>query len=243
MRTITLIRHSQASFGAENYDKLSDLGLAQCDLIGNAFKERNFPTSEEEVRVVWGGQERHKETMEGVLKFWPYQGPVLKEERLGEFDHMDIIFKGEEGFKPKAKIGIKLLFSRNKDQTIERTFLKTLTRWVSGDFENEYKEPFSKFHKRTWEGLIEASDKFKDKKSIFIFTSGGVIASILLKVLKIEKENFIPLVWSLYNGSLTQLKIRPNLKKELSYEGDFFLSSFNEHHHMLGKGSEFLTNK
>ena len=79
MRTITLIRHSQASFGAENYDKLSDLGLAQCDLIGKAFIERNFPTSEEEVSVIWGGQERHKETMEGVLKFWPYNGAVVKE--------------------------------------------------------------------------------------------------------------------------------------------------------------------
>ena len=243
MRTITLIRHSQASFGAENYDKLSDLGLAQCDLIGNAFKERHFPTSEEEASVIWGGQERHKETMEGVLKFWPYKGPLYKEDRLREFDHMDIIFKGEDGFKPRAKMGIKLLFSKNKDKTIEKTFLKTLTRWVSGSFEQDYNEPFSKFHKRSWEGLIDSNEKFKDRKNIFIFTSGGVIASILLKVLNIEKENFIPLVWSLYNGSLTQLTVRPSLKEELSYEGSFFLSSLNEHHHMIEKGSEFLTNK
>ena len=243
MRTITLIRHSQASFGAENYDKLSDLGLAQCDLIGKAFIERNFPTSEEEVSVIWGGQERHKETMEGVLKFWPYNGAVVKEERLSEFDHMDIIFKGEDGFKPKAKMGIKLLFSKNKDKTIEKTFLKALSRWVSGDFEKDYKEPFSKFHKRSWEGIVETAEKFEEKKNIFVFTSGGVIASILLKVLNIKKENFIPLVWSLYNGSLTQLTIRPSLKEELSYEGTFFLSSLNEHHHMLGNGQEFLTNK
>ena len=243
MGTITLVRHSQASFGDEDYDKLSELGLAQSGVIGEAFKERGFPTSEELTAVVWGGQRRHKETMDGVLKLWPYGGSTLEEKRFGEFDHMDIIFKGEDGFKPKAKMGIKLLFSKNKDKTIEKTFLKTLSRWVSGDFEEDYKEPFSKFHKRSWEGLVETTEKFKEKKNIFIFTSGGVIASILLKVLNIKKENFIPLVWSLYNGSLTQLTIRPTLKKDLSHEGTFFLSSLNEHHHMLGSGQEFLTNK
>ena len=147
MRTITLIRHSQASFGEENYDKLSDLGLAQSELIGEAFRERNFSTDEASTMVFWGGQERHRETMEGVLKIWPYNGPTIKDDRLSEFNHMDIIFKGEDGFKPKAKMGVKLLFSRNKDKTIEKVFLKTLTRWVSGEFDRDYKEPFSLFKK------------------------------------------------------------------------------------------------
>jgi len=243
MRTITLIRHSQASFGKENYDKLSDLGLAQSELIGEAFKERDFSTDEKSTILIWGGQERHRETMEGVLKLWSYNGPTFKEERLSEFNHMDIIFKGEDGLKPKAKIGVKLLFSKNKDKTIEKIFLKTLSRWVSGEFDVDYKEPFSQFQKRCWEGLIDIVDQNEDKKDIFIFTSGGVIASILLKVLNIDKKEFIPLVWSQFNGSLNQLTIRPTLKKELSHEGRFFVSSLNEHHHLTQKGSEFLTHK
>ena len=61
MRTITLIRHSQASFGEENYDKLSDLGLAQSELIGEAsgrgifllMKRRPWCFGEAEARKRW----------------------------------------------------------------------------------------------------------------------------------------------------------------------------------------------
>ena len=39
MATIYLVRHGQASFGAENYDKLSDLGCRQAQVTGAYFRD------------------------------------------------------------------------------------------------------------------------------------------------------------------------------------------------------------
>ena len=42
MSELILIRHAQASFGEENYDKLSDLGHKQARLLGGFFKEKDL---------------------------------------------------------------------------------------------------------------------------------------------------------------------------------------------------------
>ncbi len=39
MATIYLIRHGQASFGAEDYDKLSELGCRQATVVGEYFRD------------------------------------------------------------------------------------------------------------------------------------------------------------------------------------------------------------
>ena len=42
MATIYLVRHGQASFGAENYDKLSDLGCRQATVVGEYFRDQGI---------------------------------------------------------------------------------------------------------------------------------------------------------------------------------------------------------
>ena len=40
MGMLYLVRHGQASFGAANYDQLSDLGQRQCQRLGKYFRDR-----------------------------------------------------------------------------------------------------------------------------------------------------------------------------------------------------------
>ena len=42
MAEIYFVRHGQASFGAEDYDKLSLVGHRQTELLGSRFKEIGF---------------------------------------------------------------------------------------------------------------------------------------------------------------------------------------------------------
>ena len=42
MTTIHLVRHGQASFGKEDYDNLSEIGLKQAFLLGQHFKNLNL---------------------------------------------------------------------------------------------------------------------------------------------------------------------------------------------------------
>ena len=62
MSELYLVRHAQASFGATNYDQLSDLGHQQSRWLGEHFAMRgvNFDT------FVVGDMQRHHQTMDGI---------------------------------------------------------------------------------------------------------------------------------------------------------------------------------
>jgi len=63
MSELFLIRHAQASFGSENYDKLSELGHHQSSLLGEYFKQRNISFD----HAVTGNMLRHRETAQGIV--------------------------------------------------------------------------------------------------------------------------------------------------------------------------------
>ncbi|MBT8142171.1 MAG: histidine phosphatase family protein, partial [Gammaproteobacteria bacterium] len=64
MAELYLIRHAQASFGAANYDKLSELGHQQSHWLGEHLARHAFDFD----TVVLGDMVRHRETLEGLHK-------------------------------------------------------------------------------------------------------------------------------------------------------------------------------
>ena len=64
MGTIYLVRHGQASFGADDYDQLSDLGRRQSVRLGEYFLEKGIHFDV----LMAGTLRRHKQTMEGILQ-------------------------------------------------------------------------------------------------------------------------------------------------------------------------------
>ena len=64
MAEIILVRHGQASFGKANYDKLSELGAQQAQLLGEFWGRQGFAFD-----AMWrGDMVRHEETASGILK-------------------------------------------------------------------------------------------------------------------------------------------------------------------------------
>jgi phosphohistidine phosphatase SixA len=57
-----LVRHAQASFGTDDYDRLSDLGHQQSRWLGDYFAQRGLVFD----RVVTGTLRRHRETLSGL---------------------------------------------------------------------------------------------------------------------------------------------------------------------------------
>ena len=55
MGILLLVRHGQASWGAENYDQLSEIGWEQGRILGRALAERGIQPD----LVVSGGMQRH----------------------------------------------------------------------------------------------------------------------------------------------------------------------------------------
>ena len=64
MATLYLVRHGQASFGADDYDQLSDLGHRQSRLLGEYLADRGVRPA----RVMTGSLRRQRQTWQGMAE-------------------------------------------------------------------------------------------------------------------------------------------------------------------------------
>ena len=64
MGTLYLVRHGQASFGAADYDNLSELGHRQAVRLGEYWRERGMRFD----AVITGTLKRHRQTWEGIAE-------------------------------------------------------------------------------------------------------------------------------------------------------------------------------
>lgn len=81
MTEIVFVRHGQASFGADDYDKLSPLGWEQSRWLGAHLAELGLTFD----AVVTGAMRRHRETAAGVAETPGYPTPI-ETPALNEFD-------------------------------------------------------------------------------------------------------------------------------------------------------------
>ncbi len=90
MGQIYLVRHGQASFGKENYDQLSDLGMEQGRLLGKWFADCGVQFDQ----VVTGDMERHRQTAEACLAQLPQAYPAsgwVTDAGFNEYDHREVL--------------------------------------------------------------------------------------------------------------------------------------------------------
>jgi broad specificity phosphatase PhoE len=87
MAQLYLVRHGQASFGAADYDKLSDIGHKQSLLLGQYFAQRDIAFDS----VVTGDMRRHKETAAGIQKGGESDIPTFIDAGWNEFDFNAVV--------------------------------------------------------------------------------------------------------------------------------------------------------
>lgn len=87
MSVVLLVRHGQASFGTDDYDRLSALGKAQSRALGVELSERCI----EPARIVTGGLRRQQETALQLIEGagWGAQPDV--DTGWDEFDASEVI--------------------------------------------------------------------------------------------------------------------------------------------------------
>ena len=82
MAELILVRHGQASFGADDYDKLSDLGWRQSRWLGEYLAARGTRFD----RVIRGSLRRHTETLDGIGEGMGKPLDGREDARLNEYD-------------------------------------------------------------------------------------------------------------------------------------------------------------
>ena len=140
MGVILLVRHGQASWGAADYDNLSEIGHAQARITGEALAARGLVPDQ----VVGGTMRRHRQTAEGVLAAAGWNAEIATDEGWNEFDHVQML---EVHGAPEGGDG------QLTRQEFDAWFDAATERWTSGSYDKDYDEPFFGFTSRVESAL------------------------------------------------------------------------------------------
>lgn len=208
VRRAVLIRHGQASFGAEDYDKLSALGEQQSRELGLWFKR----TGQRPDLVVVGSMQRHQRTAALCIEAAGVTAPQLVLEQLDELDHVEIVARHRPDFASFDAMRAELAASADPHRAFQQLFAAAIARWTSGAHDDEYARSWPAFRERVLHGLQALAAH--EAGTIWVFTSGGPIAVIAGALIGTPTDNPFALSWPLVNTSLTCVALsgkRPGL--------------------------------
>ncbi len=232
MASIYLVRHGQASFGQQNYDDLSDLGQQQARMVGAAFAARQTRID----AVVTGSMQRHKQTARGFLQ--AYTGddeglasiPTSQDSGWDEYDFDDILTAMGPDYASADAINKTVARQANPKQAFEKMFNQAMDRWISGEYDGDYKESWSTYQSRIHQALQSVVDQTRkpdsNRQNVLVFTSGGVISVVAQALLGVPSEKMMHMNWTLMKCAVTKL---------VASKHRLFVASLNEHSHFEGK--------
>ncbi|WP_425917486.1 histidine phosphatase family protein [Acinetobacter sp. TSRC1-2] len=230
MTTIYLIRHGQASFGAESYDKLSPNGELQAKLLGQYFNQ----ILKEEPYVIAGSMQRHQQTANLALAECFPDTPIITNNAWNEFNHQQVFAQYEPRFNEPHLLKQDVENEANPRTYLAKIFEGAIERWTGGDYHHEYDESWPNFKNRVETALQNLSDELAKTKPRYavVFTSGGVISVAAGKLLELNANRTFALNWAIANTSMTTLRLVGNEPQ---------LLSLNEHHFIKAADSQLLT--
>lgn len=212
MSSLYLLRHGQASFGADDYDRLSPLGLRQALSTGVALAERDLCFDQ----VMVGPRRRHLDTATAVSAAMPGMAAGVTVEALDEFAEGNALLRSA-----RLRVG-KVAWSQAPDARA-RLYGEEIRRWAAGAEDIADCMPVEPFAKRAmaWlQALIEQPGK---GRRVLAVTSAGTIATLVAEVLGLPHSRLAELLLVIDNVALSELVFQP---------GRVSLRSFNTTHHL-----------
>ncbi len=235
MPTILLIRHGQASYGADDYDRLSEVGHAQASAVV-AELQRRGPTIE---RIVHGSLARQRETAAPTIAALSL--PAVVDPRLNEYEIDEIVSRHtDSAVRTSTGPGGEPVSSRDFQRILELG----MNAWIdAGDGDDSHDgdgdgdgsdcaETWPAFAARCHAGLSAAATGLTSGSTAVVFTSGGVIAALCCSLLGLGPKTVIAFNRVAVNGGMT---------KVASGRSGLSLVSFNEHGYLEGAGGGRVT--
>lgn len=168
---ILLVRHGQASWGAADYDALSDLGHRQSAVLGRALADRGLtPTC-----IVAGSMRRHAETAAAAVAAAGWGADVVVDHGWDEFDHEQML--AVHG-PPDGSVAGQLT-----RQQFDAWFGSAMRRWTAGENDEEYDESFQTFSGRVDQAMRRTAAGLGSGDAAVVFSSGGPISWVAATLL------------------------------------------------------------
>ena len=224
MSTLYFIRHGQASFGKNNYDRLSLTGVKQSRILGNYLNKINLHFD----AIYCGTMERQVKTAAEY-----YACCAETDSPAPEIEHDDHLneFDGEG----VLKILLPILLTEQpsyrfdsdnllKDRgSFRRIFEAVMTMWASGKYEMKGVSTWVEFTHGVNSAVNRIMNKHNNGKNVALFTSGGPISVVVQRVLDLTPQKAMDIRDMIVNTSITRFR----------YSQDrIMISSFNEYPHL-----------
>jgi broad specificity phosphatase PhoE len=197
MGTLYLVRHGQASFGADDYDQLSELGRKQGLRLGEYFARKGIRFD----GLIAGTLRRHTQTLQAILEGMNQAGEHLSWDGLNEYDSAAVIaaIHPHQLERPDSPERYRHHFRLLRDG---------LAQWMAGVVSPQGMPTYDEFAA----GVAGALDHVRANhygKSVLVVTSGGPISTAVGLVLGTSPETTIELNMRIRNTSITEFAFTP----------------------------------
>lgn len=229
MASLFLIRHAQASFGADDYDRLSPLGMEQARVAGGFLSV----TPERVTRIITGPLRRQRETAaEIAAKLREARGsaPDIENEpnldELGIDEHIARI--APSLVDAEGELAADLAHSKTCSRAYQRVIRRVFMRWQELSHECE-PETWPSFAARARAVIREITLSGRRGELTIAVSSGALIAAMVQHVLALPDSATYGLFEAMKNCSITHFL----------HSGErISLSSFNETSYLTAVGGQ-----
>ncbi|HEX5697204.1 MAG TPA: histidine phosphatase family protein [Rhodoferax sp.] len=204
MGTLYLVRHGQASFGADDYDQLSDLGARQSVQLGRHFAGKGITFD----AVLSGTLRRHTQTLTGIAEGLGQPLPAMQWPGLNEYNSEAVI----AAIHPEPLDRAPTPDNYRKHFRLLRT---GLLQWMLGNTRPQGMPVWQDFGQQ----VVEVLDHVRHSQAerVLLVSSGGPIACAIGHVLGTPPEATVELNMRLRNTAVTELTFGPKRHTLLTY--------------------------
>ena len=197
MGTLYLVRHGQASFGADDYDQLSPLGLQQAQRLGAHWLAhgQRFDT------VLMGTLRRHAQTLDGIAQGLPGLPAPQVLPNLDEYDSLALIRAIHT--EPLQKPNTPELYRHHF-----RLLCDAIAQWMAGVISPQGMPSWEDFSLGVRRVLDQVRRDHADQ-NVLLVSSGGPISTAVGEVLGTAPEVTIALNMRIRNSAVTEFSVSP----------------------------------
>ncbi|MEM5371505.1 histidine phosphatase family protein [Paraburkholderia azotifigens] len=208
MAELYLVRHGQASLGADDYDRLSDVGEQQGLWLGEYFAQRDIHFD----RVMTGTLRRHAQTLDAI---WRGLGvPPFETEIHSGLDEYDFhaLFRALEG--EHAALAER---ATRSPRDFFKALREVLQLWAEGALDACVPETWQAFQQRVADA--RGAVQHGNGQRVLVVSSGGVIAALTQQILQAPAAMAIALNMQVRNSSVSHYFFNRDTLQLSSFNG------------------------
>lgn len=197
--TLLMVRHGQASFGSDDYDRLSERGWLQSRRLGEWLARGGHRFGV----VVVGGMRRHRETAAAVAEAFAATDAALPEPvedpGFAEFDHRAVF---DTWLRLHADDPVAIASRSGQPRDVAAMLRAALLAWARDELPG-LPEGWSEFGERV-HAASQRLQVLAGEGEALVLSSGGVISRMAQMALDVPVERAVDLNLSLRNSALSE---------------------------------------